>query len=113
MLSRILSSSLAGTTRRMLFSTRSQRRAVSSIRVPVLARRCSMNWPLSVAGKKSWPSHGISSPPERHKEIFRHSRQEEHRQKYDTDAESRYQRWNGDLRCAVENCLPDFLALVQ
>ena len=41
-------------------STRSQRRAVSSMRVPVLARTCSLNWPLSVVGKKSWPSHGIS-----------------------------------------------------
>ena len=35
-------------------------RAVSSMRVPVGARRCSRNWPLSTAGKKSWPSHGTS-----------------------------------------------------
>ena len=30
------------------------------MRVPVLARTWSMNWPLSVLGKKSWPSHGTS-----------------------------------------------------
>ncbi len=28
------------------------------MRVPVLARMCRMNWPLSVLGKKSWPSQG-------------------------------------------------------
>ena len=47
--------------RRMNASTWSHSRAVSSMRVPVLARTCRMNWPLSVVGKKSWPSHGTSS----------------------------------------------------
>ena len=42
-------------------STRSASRAVSSMRVPVLARRCRMNCPLSVFGKKSWPSQGTSA----------------------------------------------------
>ena len=44
-------------------------RAVSSMRVPVCARTCSLNWPLSTDGKKSCPSHGYSnangSDPER------------------------------------------------
>ncbi len=44
----------------MALSTRSQTRAVSSIRVPALVRTCRRNWPLSVAGKKSRPSHGTS-----------------------------------------------------
>ncbi len=30
------------------------------MRVPVRARMCSLNWPLSTDGKKSWPSHGYS-----------------------------------------------------
>ena len=46
---------------RMAPSTRSASCAVSSMRVPVLARMCRMNWPLSVSGKKFWPSHGTSS----------------------------------------------------
>ncbi len=41
-----------GTVWRMKASTSSQRRAVSSMRVPVGARRCRMNWPLSTAGKE-------------------------------------------------------------
>ena len=43
---------------RIACSTRSQSTAVSSMRVPVGARRCSLNWPLSTAGKKSCPTHG-------------------------------------------------------
>ena len=50
-----------GISSRMVCSTRSHKRAVSSMRVPVRARRCSLNWPLSTAGKKSWPSQGNSS----------------------------------------------------
>src|SRR5215831_18730509 len=46
-------------------STRSQSFAVSSIRVPVLARRCKMNRPLSTEGKKSCPSHRMSRAAER------------------------------------------------
>src|SRR5262249_12416664 len=34
-------------------------RAVSSMRSPALARKCRMNWPPSVPGKKFAPSHGI------------------------------------------------------
>ena len=60
MLSRMLSISCGGTSARMEASTRSQSRAVSSMRVPLLARTCRMNWPLSLAGKKFWPSHGTS-----------------------------------------------------
>ena len=55
----------AESARRMDCSTRSQRRAVSSMRVPVGARRCSLNWPLSTEGKKSCPSQGTRAPPER------------------------------------------------
>ena len=36
-------------------------RAVSSMRVPVLARIWKVNCPLSVFGKKSWPSQGASA----------------------------------------------------
>ena len=39
---------------------RSQRRAVSSMRVPVLARTWRMKEPLSVVGKKFWPRNGMS-----------------------------------------------------
>ena len=45
----------AGISLRISSSTRSNRRAVSSIRIPVGARTCRMNWPLSVLGKKSSP----------------------------------------------------------
>ena len=57
----MLSSSPAGISLRIAASTRSARRAVSSIRVPVFARRCRMNCPLSLVGKKFSPSHGSSS----------------------------------------------------
>ncbi len=60
MLSMMLSISSAGTIWRMVFSTTSHSRATSSIRVPVLARTCRINWPLSVFGKKSCPSHGTN-----------------------------------------------------
>ena len=40
------------------------KRAVSSMRVPVRARTCNLNWPASTAGKKSWPSNGTSSATE-------------------------------------------------
>ena len=38
----------------------SQSAAVSSMRVPVRARRCSLIWPASTLGKKSWPSRAAS-----------------------------------------------------
>ena len=60
MLSRIVSTSAAGISRRIDASTRSVSRAVSSMRVPVLARTCSVNCPLSVSGKKFCPSRGAS-----------------------------------------------------
>ena len=56
----MLASSDGGMTSRIEVSIRSPRRAVSSMRVPVLARKCRLNWPASVVGKKSWPSQGIS-----------------------------------------------------
>ena len=58
MLSRMLSSSSGGITRRIESSTRSTSRAVSSMRVPDLARTWRRIWPLSVLGKKSCPSQG-------------------------------------------------------
>src|SRR5204863_2582948 len=58
MLSRITSISPAGISRRIAASTRSVRRAVSSMRVPVCVRRWRVNCPLSVSGKKFWPSRG-------------------------------------------------------
>ena len=62
MLSRIVSSSSRrDRSRGSRLSIRSQSRAVSSMRVPVGARTCSLIWPPSTAGKKSWPSHGTSS----------------------------------------------------
>src|SRR6185437_3270984 len=61
MLSRIVSIWDGGTVWRMDFSTSSQRRAVSSMRVPVLARTCRMKEPLSDEGKKFWPRNGMSS----------------------------------------------------
>ena len=51
---------VGGNRFRMEVSIRSASRAVSSMRVPVLARKCRLNWPASVTGKKSWPSQGIS-----------------------------------------------------
>ena len=60
MLSMMLVTSWGGISWRMEFSTRSQSRAVSSMRVPVGARRCRVNWPLSTLGKKSWPIQGTS-----------------------------------------------------
>ena len=36
--------------------------SVSSMRVPVAARRCSRNWPASTFGKKSWPSARANRP---------------------------------------------------
>ena len=44
--------SRGGMILRISVSTRSASRAVSSMRVPVLARMCRMNWPLSVFGKE-------------------------------------------------------------
>ena len=43
---------------RISVSTRSQMAAVSSMRVPVGARMCSLNSPVSTLGKKSCPSQG-------------------------------------------------------
>ena len=53
MLSMMLDSSDAGTVWRMEVSMRSPSRAVSSMRVAVLARKWRLNWPASVTGKKS------------------------------------------------------------
>src|SRR5215467_13076871 len=52
MLSRMLSTSWAGMTRRIEFSMKSASRAVSSMRVPVLARTWRINWPLVSVGKE-------------------------------------------------------------
>jgi len=52
MLSTILSISTGGMIWRMACSTRSHRRAVSSMRVPVGARTCMRIWPESTVGKK-------------------------------------------------------------
>ncbi len=57
-LSRIVSSWSFGTSWRIAASTSSARRAVSSIRVPVGARRWSRIWPASTLGKKSRPRNG-------------------------------------------------------
>ena len=64
MLSMMLEISLGGICSRMKPSIRSQRFAVSSIRVPARARRCSLNCPASTLGKKSRPSQGTSSTNE-------------------------------------------------
>src|SRR5216683_5443487 len=56
MLSMTFWTSLGGICCRIDCSTRSQRLAVSSIRIPVGARRCSLKEPLSTLGKKSRPS---------------------------------------------------------
>ena len=57
-LSRIVSSWSFGISWRIAASTSSARRAVSSIRVPVGARRCRRIWPASTLGKKSRPRKG-------------------------------------------------------
>jgi len=44
-----------GTFSRIASSTRSDRRAISSMREPIFARMWRMNWPASDSGKKSWP----------------------------------------------------------
>src|SRR6266481_3122852 len=59
MLSMTFWTSLGGICCRIDCSTRSQRLAVSSMRIPVGARRCSLKEPLSTLGKKSRPSQGI------------------------------------------------------
>ena len=64
MLSMMLEISLGGICSRMKPSIRSQRLAVSSMRVPARARRCSLNCPASTLGKKSRPSQGTSSTNE-------------------------------------------------
>src|SRR5712691_3398633 len=60
MLSMTFWTSLGGICCRIDCSTRSQRLAVSSIRIPVGARRCSLKEPLSTLGKKSRPSQGMN-----------------------------------------------------
>ncbi len=64
MLSMMLEISLGGICWRMKLSIRSHRPAVSSIRVPARARRCSLNCPASTRGKKSRPSQGTRSTNE-------------------------------------------------
>ena len=49
----------------------------------------------------------------RHKEIARHSAEEEHGQKHDADAERRDQGRHGDLRRALENGLAQSVALFK
>ena len=56
MLSMMPASSRGGMISRSASSTWSARIAVSSMRVPLGARRCSLNWPPSTAGKKSSPT---------------------------------------------------------
>ena len=58
MLSTMLASSEGGIISRDGGFDQIASRAVSSMRVPVLARKCRLNWPASVVGKKSCPSHG-------------------------------------------------------
>ena len=58
MLSTMLLISFAGINLRIVASTRSHSAAVSSMRVPVRARKWSLIWPESTLGKKSWPSPG-------------------------------------------------------
>ena len=57
-LSRMVSSSSFGTSWRIAASTWSAMRAVSSMRVPVGARRCRRICPASTLGKKSRPRNG-------------------------------------------------------
>ena len=49
---------LAGMISRIVASTRSQSAAVSSMRVPVRARKCSLIWPPSTDGKEVLPQAG-------------------------------------------------------
>ena len=58
MLSMIVPIFLSGMSPRMTDRPDRTGRAVSSMRVPVWARRCSLNWPHRTAGKKSWPTMG-------------------------------------------------------
>src|SRR6266404_5785897 len=62
MLSMMLEISPGGSCRRIDRSTRSQSRAVSSIRVAVGARKWRLNEPLSTLGKKSCPNQGTINP---------------------------------------------------
>ena len=55
MLSSMPRNSSAGISRRMAASTSSTSLAVSSMRVPLRARRCSRNWPASTDGKEVLP----------------------------------------------------------
>ncbi len=66
MLSMMLETSSAGIARRMACSIRSQALAVSSMRIAVFVRTCSLICPASVDGKKSWPSHGKRANTARH-----------------------------------------------
>ena len=61
MLSSMPRNSSAGISWRTAASTSSTSLAVSSMRVPLRARRCSRNCPASTDGKKSCPSCGTSS----------------------------------------------------
>src|SRR6266849_3528408 len=109
MLSMTPANSCGGICWRISFSTRSHKAAVSSMRVPVGARRCSVNSPLSTDGKKSCPSHGSRAKERkqarrkpaaktrrrpinvssslRHKEITGHAGEHEHGYKHDANAE--------------------------
>src|SRR3954451_4299387 len=60
MLSMTLTISFDGMISRIALCTRSHSAAVSSMRVPVGARRCSLNWPLSTDGKQSSPTQRTS-----------------------------------------------------
>jgi hypothetical protein len=65
-LSSIEASCCFGITPRMVASTSSVRRAVSSMRVPVGARMCSRISPVSTDGKKSRPANGSSASEPTH-----------------------------------------------
>ena len=61
MLSIMLDTSERGMIFRIWSSIRSHNAAESSMRVPVGARKCKMNCPLSTVGKKSCPTKGSSA----------------------------------------------------
>ena len=66
MLSITLSISFAGISSRIIRSTSSHSAAVSSMRVAVGARICSLICPASTVGKKSSPSQGSSAKEQAH-----------------------------------------------
>jgi hypothetical protein len=58
----------------MVESMWSQRRAVSSMRVPVRARTWILNWPASTEGKKSCPREGRRRPTEAREKTVKRTR---------------------------------------